>query len=254
MDRIIIKCPYCDAKYVAPNKEELPNAKKALYSHMEENHQNDMGGMSPSQSYFNYKNRKLKGNCVICGKETKWNESTEHYERFCSDKCKKAYRQQFLDRMKKAGKENIMNDPEHQKMMLSHRKISGVYTWSDKKHKFNYTGSYEKDFLEFLDVVMNYDPEDIMAPAPQVFYYTYEGKKHFYIPDFYITSLNLLVEIKDGGANPNKHHKIQEVDKEKERLKDAEMAKHSKEINYLKVTDKDYSIYLNYLLTLKYQE
>lgn len=66
---------------------------------------------------------------------------------------------------------------------------------------------------------MEFDSDDIFAPSPHTYYYEYEGTKHFYIPDFFIGSLNLEVEIKDGGDNPNNHHKIQAVDKVKEEKK-----------------------------------
>jgi hypothetical protein len=153
----------------------------------------------------------------------------------------------------KYGKECLLDDPEQQKKMLENRKISGKYKWTDGKSLTPYTGSYEREFLEFLDYVMNMNPSDVFGPAPQIFHYTFEGKDHFYIPDFYISSLNLIIEIKDGGDNPNNHHKIQEVDKKKEAIKDKIMAE-QKEFNYLKVVDKDYSIFLNYLMDQKYKE
>jgi len=254
MARTIYKCPYCENRYMANDKKDQPKAKTALYTHMETTHKEDLRGLSPAQAYFNYKYKKTRGSCVMCHKETKWNEATERYERFCSERCKEAYREMFKERMKrKYGKEHLLDSPEQQKKMLENRKISGKYKWSDGKSETKYTGSYEREFLEFLDVVMNMSPLDVFSPAPQIFHYTYEDKDHFYIPDFYIGSLNLIVEIKDGGSNPNNHHKIQEVDKAKEKLKDAEMKK-QKQYNYIKVVDKDYSIFLNYLLELKHRE
>jgi predicted nucleic acid-binding Zn ribbon protein len=245
--KTVFKCPFCDQKYIALKPKDKPNAKKSLYEHMEIKHYDDLNGLSPAQVYFNWKYKKDHGSCVICGKETKWNESTERYERFCSEKCKQKYREEFKKRMKdKYGKEHLLDDPEVQKKMLSKRKISGKYTWStDKKIKIPYVGSY--------DIVMHYEGTDVIGPAPQIFEYKYEGKVHFYIPDFYIQSLNLILEVKDGGENPNKHPKIQKVDKEKERLKDQVMKKQTK-YNYLKITDKDYSILLNYLFNLKYSD
>jgi endogenous inhibitor of DNA gyrase (YacG/DUF329 family) len=248
--RYIYNCPFCDKRYVATDPNKRASAKTSLYGHMEDEHSGMLGDMSPAQVYFNHKYNKTHGSCVMCKKDTKWNEEAERYERFCSERCKEAYRAEFLKRMEKRPDWNL-NDPEVQKNMLSHRKISGEYKWRDNKTKTPYVGSYEKDFLEFLDVVMEYDPKDVMSPAPQVFEYTYENKKHFYIPDFYLTSLNLVVEIKDGGSNPNTHPKIQAVDKAKEKAKDDVMAK-QKGVYYIKVTDKDYSIFLNKLLALKY--
>ena len=78
-----------------------------------------------------------------------------------------------------------------------------------------------------------------------------KGKRHFYIPDFFIPSLQLEIEIKDGGDNPNMHHKIQDVDKVKEKLKDDVMK--SNQFNYLKITNKDNKKFLDYLILAKEQ-
>lgn len=249
MSRTIYKCPYCDKKYVATDKSKQANAKKSLYEHMECNHHDMLNNRTPAQVYFNHKYNKSAGKCVICGKETEWNEATERYNRFCSVKCKNEYCRLFKQRMKeKYGSEHILNDPDQQKKMLANRKISGSYKWHDGSGEVHYVGTYEREFLEFLDLVMEFKVVDVIEPAPQVFYYEYENRKHFYIPDFYIPSLNLLIEIKD---TTNKHHKIVAVDRKKEAIKDDLMAK-QKEYNYVKVTDKDYSIFLNYLINLKY--
>ena len=85
---------------------------------------------------------------------------------------------------------------------------------------------------------------DIIAPSPHTYYYKYEGKEHFYIPDFFIPDLGLEIEIKDGGDNPNMHHKIQEVDKVKERYKDVAM-KAQKEFHFIKVVNKKYAKFIN---------
>ena len=98
---------------------------------------------------------------------------------------------------------------------------------------------------------MNFDPADIMCPSHHTYYYEYNGKRHFYIPDFFIPSLQLEIEIKDGGDNPNMHHKIQDVDKVKEKLKDDVMK--SNQFNYLKITNKDNKKFLDYLILAKEQ-
>ena len=46
---------------------------------------------------------------------------------------------------------------------------------------------------------MNFDSDDVMTPSPHTYYYEYGGEKKFYIPDVYIPSLNLEIEIKQGG-------------------------------------------------------
>ena len=114
----------------------------------------------------------------------------------------------------------------------------------DKIHETQYTGTYELSFLEFLDSVMNFDPEDLIAPSPHTYYYEYEGEKHFYIPDFFIPSLNLEIEIKEG---TNMHPKNLAVDKVKERLKDEVMRTNSSSFNYLKIVEKNNIKFFNYL-------
>ena len=223
--------------------------------HLEEDHEDMIPpDMVPWQFYYYLKTGKVNGSCVMCKKPTEWNDSTHKYNRFCNDpKCKEKYREIFRQRMiGKYGKVSLLNDPEQQKKMLAHRKISGEYTWSkDPRIKIPYTGSYEKKFLEFLDYDMNMDPNDIIAPSPHTYFYVYEGEKHFYIPDFFIPSLNLEIEIKDGGDNPNTHHKIQEVDKVKEKLKDDVMKSVKNSFNYLKIENMDHIKFLTYLQVAK---
>lgn len=240
-----IKCPICNEKYVA---------KPSLYNHIEREHEVLIPpGMSTAQFYFNLKNKKTHGSCVMCKKETNWNGQSERYERFCGDpKCKEEYREQFKSRMiGKYGKVHLLDDPQQQTKMLNNRSISGTYKFTDSKEEIPYVASYEKDFLKFLDKVLEWNPGDIMQ-APQVFYYMYEDKKKFYMPDYFIPSLNLVIEIKDGGSNPNTHHKIMDIDKEKERLKD-ELMESQKNLNFIKITDKDYSLFFKFLTKIKKQ-
>ena len=98
---------------------------------------------------------------------------------------------------------------------------------------------------------MYFDPHDIMAPSPHTYYYTYQGEEHFYIPDFFIPSLDLEVEIKDGGKNPNMMPKIQEVDKVKEQLKDAVMKSNKNTFSYVKICDNDFNKFLLLLSVMR---
>ena len=209
--------------------------------------------MTPWQFSYYLRTGKTYSNCVICKGKTKWNEKTHKYNRLCEkESCHNAYREIFKNRMiGKYGKTTLLDDPEQQKKMLANRRISGEYVWRDHVHKSTYTGSYEKSFLEFLDKIMNFDPNDIMAPSPHTYYYEYEGKNHFYIPDFFIPSLDLEIEIKDGGDNINKHPKIQAIDKVKEALKDRVMLKN--QFSYIKITNMNNSIFLDFLSKAKEQ-
>lgn len=230
MSNKTVKCPHCKKRYLA---------KAPLYDHMEKEHNEQLHGLPAAQIYFNLRNRyypnKEFGLSVISGKPTKFNLVTERYERFASEKEKKQYREYFRKNMiNKYGKDTLLTEPEHQKKMLANRRISGTYVWQDGTET-TYTGSYERKFLEFLDIEMDWmSSSDIMAPAPMTFRFVDENEKErFHIPDFYITSLNLIINIK---SSDNKHYRERDIDRES--LQD-EAIKKSK-FNYLKIYDNDF--------------
>lgn len=243
----VIKCKFCGKMM----KDEELYAEHIPRKHPEQ----IIPGMVPRQFVYYLRTGKTEGSCVMCKKPTKWNPATNKYNRFCENpKCKEEYRQIFKDRMmSKYGKITLLDDPEQQRKMLAARHISGIYHWSDHVSETSYTGSLEKSFLQFLDT-MGFSPSDIMAPSPHTYYYEYEGEKHFYIPDFYLPSLDLEVEIKDGGDNPNMHPKIQAVDKVKEKLKDQVMMSKSIPFNYIKIVNGDNLAFMLYLEVAKDNE
>lgn len=231
MAKSIFKCKICGEKYTSL---------EGLYSHLEEEHESMIPpNMSVEQYYYFLKTGKEHGKCVVCKGDTQWNEKTKKYHRFCGDPmCKAKYKETVDQRMiGKYGKVNLLNEPDHQRKMLMGRSISGEYEFNGVMKP--YVGSYELDFLKTMDLFFDWDPNDIAMPSPHTYYYMYEGEKHFYIPDVFIYSLGLEIEIKDGGNNPNMHHKIQDVDKEKERLKD-EVMHNQKLHHYIKLTNKNY--------------
>lgn len=231
------KCPFCSKKYVT---------KPSLYSHMESKHYEQLNGLSPAHYYFNYRNKKTHGSCIMCHKETPFNEETEKYERLCSQKCKEAYLKMFRERMKKKyGKETLLDDPEIQKKMLERRKISGMYTWSDGT-KFKYVGTYEKDMLEYLDIYLHFSSQDVNVPAPQVFKYYLEDddKEHFYMPDIFIVSLNLIIEVKGTNNHYQKRDEYIQEAKKKAVLD-------SKLYDYIIVFDKKYDQLNNLIEEIK---
>ena len=230
------KCPFCTKKYVD---------KKGLYNHMEKFHEKELGELSAANVYFNFRNKKTHGTCIICGKPTKFNEQTEKYERVHDKVCKDKYRQQFKDRMnKKYGKTTLLDDPEMQNKMLENRRISGKYHWSSGKGlPTQYVGSYEKDFLEFLDKQMDFKSNNVLSPSNIAIPYTFANKKHFYMPDFYLPDFNLLIEIK------GKNNHYQKRDELKEKKKD-EVASNS-QYNYLKIVDKKYNEFIELIDKLR---
>ena len=238
------KCKICGKKY-----KDLA----CLYNHLESKHADVIPqNMSVQQFYYYTKTGKMNGNCVMCKHPTTWNMNTNKYNRFCGDpKCKAKYVEIMKGRMiAKYGKAHLLNDPNKQREMLANRSISGTYEWSDGKHKTTYTGSYELDFLKTLDNFFEWDPADISMPSPHTYTYEYEGERKFYIPDVFIHSLDLEIEIKDGGDNPNRHHKIQDVDKVKEKLKD-EVLTSQRNFHYVKITNKNYSNFFDFLKEVK---
>lgn len=240
----MFKCKICGKKY---------NELTALYNHIESKHKDMIPkDMSVQQYYYYMKTGKMNGNCVMCKQPTSWNSNTGKYNRFCDNpKCKDEYVKIMKSRMvAKYGKTHLLNDPNKQREMLAHRSISGVYKWSDGKHESTYTGSYELDFLKTLDHFFEWDPEDISMPSPHTYTYNYEGEDKFYIPDVFIHSLDLEIEIKDGGDNPNNHYKIQAVDKNKEALKD-EVLCSQKMFHYIKITNKNYENFFQFLKEAK---
>jgi hypothetical protein len=151
--------------------------------------------------------------------------------------------------MKVYNTDNLATDPEHQRKMLHGRSIHGVYQWSSGGET-DYIGTYERDFLQYCDVVLGLHAEDINSPSPHSYEYTYEGKKHFYIPDFYFPDYGIEIEVKEGGSNPNLHHKIVDVDKVKEALKDKEMMnQHS--YHYVKIVDKRYDKFASLFIAIR---
>ena len=230
-----IKCPLCDNAYINHD---------ALYSHMERVHYAEIPpGIPVDQYYYDLTHGGKQTKCVICHKPTTWNERTHKYHRICGkESCKRKVREDFQRRMNKVyGTDNLAKDPDHQRKMLAGRSISGSYKWSTGGET-QYVGSYEKDFLKVCDTMLDLHAEDII-PSPYTYQYIYNGDRHFYIPDYYIPDINLEIEIKDGGDNPNMHHKIQEVDKVKESLKDAVMLD-QKNHHYIKIVNKEYAKFL----------
>ena len=232
------KCPYCNKRL----------SREDLIRHIENIH-NDLipEGYTPTRVVFNVINKKDHGNCVICGNETNWNENLARYDRFDSIKCNKAYVKSMKDRMRKIyGVDNLIYSIDHQKKMLSNRRISGQYKFSDGV-VHSYVGSYEKRTLEFLDKVMEYRGIDIVTPGP-IIDYEYNGQKHRWILDIYIPSYNLAIDCKDGGSNKN--NRDMRVYREKQIAKEKAIAIQNK-YNYLRLTDNDFGQLMSILAQLK---
>lgn len=242
------KCPYCD-KRVARDK---------MATHIANYHEELIPeGYSATRVAFNTVNHKETGHCIICGRETKFNEKKARYERICDrPECKQKYHDMTDARTKKIyGKtgSELIKDIDWEENMLAHRKISGTYNM--RGTKFVYTGSYEKKCLEFMDKVLEINPEDLMCPAePMKYMYkdvnTGEEKELWYIPDMYYIPYNLIIEIKDGGDNKNnrpmKEYRAKQLAKEDAIVK-------SGKYNYLRLTNNNFGQLLSTMAELKLQ-
>lgn len=237
----VYKCQYCNFKVVDnKNTKGIKSAKHKMGEHYETMHKHLLPPEMTGYRWFYYLlTKKEKGSCVICHNETDFNEVTMKYARFCNNPaCKQVYKEERDRRMmQKYGKIYLLDDPEMQKKMQQGRRIAGTYTWSDGKTEFSYLSSYESDFLKYLDITLNWPASDLIAPSPHTYEYEYDGKKHFYMPDFFIPSVNLEIEIKDDGSALN----INKESREKDKIKDQLMKSMSHMFNYIKIINKDYT-------------
>ena len=237
------KCPHCGEKY---------QSLQTWGNHVAAKHPGMIPeGWSYGRYFYMIQTGKKVGACVMCKNPTEWNETSLKYDRFCGNPdCKKQYREMFIGRMITThGKVHLLNDPEQQRKMVAARRISGMYTFADGT-KVGYVGSYEKDFLMFLDRFLHINGTDIMMPSPHTYEYKYKNENdrehegvHFYIPDAYIPTLNLEVEIKqDSNMNP----KMIRIDKVKELQKD-DMMRGRSDVNYIKIVEKRYAPFIEFV-------
>lgn len=238
------RCQFCNFN-ISSNKKlkGINSPKHKMGEHYETMHKDLMPADMTGYRFFYYLlTKKDHGSCVICKKETEFNEVTMKYSRFCKNPmCKQKYKEERDKRMMdKYGKIYLTDDPEMQKKMLAGRKIGGIYTWSDKSIQLGYVSSYELDFLKFLDLQLLWPSSDIMSPSPHTYTYEYNKKKHFYIPDFFIPSINLEIEIKSSMRMDRQNPES----KEKEILKDQLMKSLSNLVDYIKIDDKQYNEFI----------
>ena len=238
------KCPYCEKRM----------ERKPLVIHVEDKH-DDMipEGYTAFRVVFNYINKKpldYNGKCTECGGPTRWDEEKGRYDRQCSNpKCKESYLKKFEENMMRTrGVTRMSQSAEGQKQMLANRKISGTYKFQDGGVK-TYTGSYELKALEFMDKILEIKSDDILAPGP-ILEYSYQGKTHIYITDFYYQPYNLIIEVKDGGNNPNKRDMPEY--RAKQIAKEQYIIKHTN-YNYLRLTNNDFGQLMTVFADLKYE-
>ena len=237
------RCPYCGK----------PDTRDNLVSHVERKHLDVIPkGYTPARVVFDTVNGKKIGegcgNCRVCHKPTSWNEKTCKYNVLCDNpKCREELRNRATKNMVKVyGKTMLLDDPEHQQKMLANRHISGTYTFKDGG-KITYTGSYEKKALEFFDQVLEVPSSDIMAPGPTL-EYEYNGKTLHWITDIYYIPYNLIIEVKDGGDNPNTRD--MPIYRGKQYAKE-DMITNLGKFNYLRLTNNNFGQLLYIMAEMK---
>ena len=235
----IYRCEHCNYHLVQDkSKKGFKSPKYLMGLHYEEKHKDLLPPEMDGFRWFYFKlTGRTRGSCAECHNETEFNRINMKYSRFCNNpQCK----QQYVDRAKKRmqtkyGKVHLLNDPEQQKKMQQGRHIAGIYQWSDGKTKFPYLSSFESDFLRHLDIDLKWPVADILMPSPHTYSYKYNDKDHFYMPDAFIPSMNLEVEIKDDG-----NARRSDESREKDKIKDELMRSMSQLINYIKIVGKKY--------------
>lgn len=206
-----------------------------------------------------------EGFCKICGVKTNFTSIQYSYKNCCSKKCSNIYTQKQTEkgniekygvknvfqlnninekslntREYKYGNKNYTNKEKYKQTMMNRYGVAyAVQKQSihEKQQKtacktkqfrntdLYYQASYELDFLNNF-----YDKFSDIKRGPTI-KYTFENKEHFYFPDFYIPSLNLIVEIK----NKNLYNFYLNKNKIKEK------ATIANGFNYLIIIDKNYS-------------
>ena len=235
-------CPYCDTKFLRTD----------LIEHVETKHPEMIPeGYTAARVIYEIVNKKNYGTCMICkDKVYEWDEKLCKYKNLCNKpSCREAVRKTSVNNMMRVyNKPHLLDDPMQQEKMLARRKISGTYKFSTDGTVVPYTGQYEKKLLEFFDKALNVDGRDIQSPGP-VFEYDYGGKKHFWITDIYYIPANLVIEVKDGGDNPNnrpmKSYREKQVAKE-------EMITDKGTFNYLRLTNNNFLQLFEILADIKY--
>jgi len=141
----------------------------------------------------------------------------------------------FNDNIKKYGVGYLSQDPKmYAKKLLISKKI--------KKYNDNlyYQSSYEKDFINFCQ---NNGVLEYISKPKKAIEYAFKNKKCYYHPDFYIKSLNLLIEIKSDYW----WNKLLEINLIKEKsVKD-------QDFNYIVIMNKNYLEFQNAIDKLNFQ-
>lgn len=244
-----LKCPICGKTYKEVGTFGI---------HMRNEHPGTIpDGWSDLRYAYFIHTGKSRGHCRECGGDTPWNETTGAYSKICtSEVCRKKFRDRFMASMRnRYGKTNLLDDPKYRERMLTGRKISGEYTFHDGG-KIGYMGKLEKAFLVMLDQFFRFPSSDILSPSPNRYTYYYENPNdeehngtHIYVPDFFIPSCNLEIELK---SSDNQRPRNLLVDVVKDACKDVSMIRNPM-VNFVKIYEDDYYVFFQIFADLANQ-
>ena len=228
------RCPFCP---------KIFHDKQRFCRHIQFRHNDQVpSDCEPLEwAYSLLVNKPIGRVCTQCRKNpVHFNKETLKYERLCSDpQCKESYVKMMKSRMVRVyGKEHLLNEADMQRKMIFNHAQAKDFLWDDKT-KFRIIGSYEEDFLKHLKS-LNWSGSDVICPSPNNYWYKWaDGSEHLYIPDFYIPSLSLEVEIKESdNTHPRMEHS-REIEHLKDKRLEYEVQKTN--IHYIKIVDKNYT-------------
>jgi hypothetical protein len=89
---------------------------------------------------------------------------------------------------------------------------------------------------------------ELMVPGPVLEYTDEDGTTRKYIPDIYWIDLNLLIEVKDGGSNPNRRNMPEYRSKQMAKEK---MITDRGTFNYLRLTNNNFAQLLEIVAEIK---
>ena len=177
-------------------------------------------------SHFLYDKRNKPGVCQICKTPTVWDPKLKKYEILCrpitikrfltdplrvirtlfknrGNSCQEVMRKNYLENIqKKYNTDNLMNNIEYQQMLLENRSIAKVVKFKNKE--YTVIGTFEEHFVKVLNK-MNVSTINFESPGPTIRYEAKDGTKKEHITDFFLSNINTVVSIKDGGKNRNNH-------------------------------------------------
>jgi hypothetical protein len=216
------------------------NKLRGLSRHITNQHKN----LSKKEYYDKWVKDYNEGQCKICGKESIFRNLQYAYNVGCCKKHIIEYNQQQIKKAvkEKYGVDNVFMLKEvKEKIISTNLKLYGVehnhqdFKILEKSFKtglkikmYNttniwYQGSYELDFLE------NFYNNFTIHRGPSI-KYNFNEKDKIYFPDFYIPSLNLIIECKSTYYY-NLHKLLNEAKK---------LATFKHKYNYCLILDKNY--------------